>query len=100
MPPHCWEGCGLLPLLTTCPAPSSPSLSLQEPSHAGTQVAGYPAGAAPGDCQGGLGGDVAPLQQVWFGGLEGSTRGGVCVGGVCSLHANLYPWDALHPISA
>ncbi|NXW69174.1 SIAL protein, partial [Hirundo rustica] len=41
-------------LLTSCPVLS---LSLQEPFYAGTKAAGHPAGAAPGDCQGALGGD-------------------------------------------
>lgn len=94
MPHSLREGCALLPLLTTCPVLS---LSLQEPSYAGTEAADHPARAAPGDSQGGLGEDVASPQQVWFGGLEGSTHGG---GGECSLHACLHPWDSPHPISA
>lgn len=72
-PPHCWEGHPRL-LLTTCPILSLP---LQEPSRASTVAVSHPSGAALGDSQGGLGGDVAALQQVWFRGLEGSThRGG------------------------
>lgn len=93
VPPSLLGGLCCIPVLTTHPVLS---LSLQKPSHAGTKADSHLIGAAPGDSNGGLGGDLACPQQVWFGRLEGSSHGR----GLCSMHVCLHAWDALHPFSA